>query len=420
MAAAVHDRDERKLAKSLLCCVESDNPKLATAVLAAGASVDGSPTQKYRPLIYASERGKARMVKLLLNKGADVDAGLMEDTHGGDGVRVSIKGWRALHAAASYREISVARLLIKAGAAIDAADAGGTTPLMTACIGRYVSTTSRLAIVQELLTAGADATLTNKTGETALHGAATRGDDMDVIDLLVATAPTTLNHADNQGATPLCIAAYHGSENAVRRLLAAGARQSTTHGHIKCPFLLAVQQGHEGVARILDSAPRDALSRPSLAIYAGMQAAVLHDRVRILHMLCASRADGKETASLAFRAICRVYTELLRLAVERSSCPATISVLLAAGADAEGLDLTGRPGGTVIGRRGKVTEATKAACRRMLHRAPALSAVSWAWPSRSAPAVAHPVREAQGSCPALSVRVFRPSARRVVVSFISR
>ncbi|CAM9322682.1 unnamed protein product, partial [Scytosiphon promiscuus] len=86
---------------------------------------------------------------------------------------------------------------------------------------------------------------------TALHGAATRGDDMHVIDLLVATAPTTLNHVDNQGATPLGIAAYHGWENAARHLLAAGAKQSTTHRNIKCPLLLAVQQGHEGVARIL-------------------------------------------------------------------------------------------------------------------------------------------------------------------------
>ncbi|CAN0150822.1 unnamed protein product, partial [Hapterophycus canaliculatus] len=184
----------------------------------------------------------------------------MENVIGGDGVLVSVKGWRALHAAASYREVRVARALIKAGAAINATDAGGTTPLMTACIGRYISTTTRLAIVQELLAAGADAALINKSGETALHGAARRGDDIGVIDLLLATAPTTLNHVDNQGASPLCIVVYHGWESAVRHLLAAGATQSTALETIKCPLLVAVQQGHEGIARLLmTKRGRDAL-----------------------------------------------------------------------------------------------------------------------------------------------------------------
>lgn len=292
---------------------------------------------------------------------------------------------------------------------------------MTACIGRYVSATSRLTIVRELLAAGADATLINKSGETALHGAATRGDDMDVIDLLTKTAPTTLNHVDNQGASPLCIAAYYGWVNTVRHLLAAGATQSRADGHIKCPLFVAVQQGHEGVARILlTDAGMEAIGAGPGGIYLAMQAAVLHERAHILHIICAPRLDREPLQGVGIRIMSTLCTKLLHLATERFSCPATISVLLAAGAETEGLHLTGRPTGNVIGRKGAVTQETQAACCRMLQRAPAFHARPWAWSSGRAPAASGLVSGAREPRPSLGVRIFRPLARVVVVRFIDR
>ncbi|CAM9214514.1 unnamed protein product, partial [Ectocarpus sp. 12 AP-2014] len=73
-----------------------------------------------------------------------------------------------------------------------------------------------------LLNGGADPSSSTYFGRTALSYAARSG-HIDVIDLLLRVAPSRLDQADKYGVTPLCCAVQGGHENAVSRLLSAGA-----------------------------------------------------------------------------------------------------------------------------------------------------------------------------------------------------
>lgn len=66
--------------------------------------------------------------------------------------------WTPLHHAAYGGHVEIIELLLKAGAAVDAAALNGGTPLMRAI------QSSRPSCVDVLLQAGADVTAVNKTG----------------------------------------------------------------------------------------------------------------------------------------------------------------------------------------------------------------------------------------------------------------
>lgn len=97
-------------------------------------------------LMIASYKGNVAAVKSLLAKEAEVNN----------------PGWTALHYAASIGNDDIVRMLLEASAYIDAESPNGTTPLMMA------AGAGRLSTVKLLLDEGADATLKNNLGMTAL------------------------------------------------------------------------------------------------------------------------------------------------------------------------------------------------------------------------------------------------------------
>lgn len=119
----------------------------------------------------------------------------------------------------------------------NARDKKGLSALSCACdeseaVGR--------AMVKDLLEAGADPTVAPGDGVLPLH-LASRADNPDAIELLVAAAPSVLNRRDARGISPLCWASGAGSPRAVSSLLAAGAsdRQALQAGGTG-PLALAV------------------------------------------------------------------------------------------------------------------------------------------------------------------------------------
>lgn len=95
--------------------------------------------------------------------------------------------------------LALLRLLVSKGAALDAADEGGWTPVMLA------ARAGKAAAVEALLVAGADACIKNSAGATAAHLAAVNGKP-DVCRCLAQHAPAALAVTNAEGKTPAEVA----------------------------------------------------------------------------------------------------------------------------------------------------------------------------------------------------------------------
>src|SRR6516225_8204853 len=104
----------------------------------------------------ACDRGDLKVVRTLVQQGADVNA------HGVDGTS-------PLHHAVSSDHLDVADFLLKAHADVSAADRYGVTPLTLATLNGNAS------MIRRLLDAGADPNAADPAGETALMTAAQTG-----------------------------------------------------------------------------------------------------------------------------------------------------------------------------------------------------------------------------------------------------
>ena len=174
--------------KQLLHHVQKGHVRGAEEALQLGARIHGFDARN-KPLHVAARFGRVDIIAIMLAaKGADLEATVPGDVRDGDGRFVFSRGSWAVHAAVYAGMVGAVRALVEAGANPDAADATGHTPLMQAC--RSLDAEERVAIVRELLRAGADPALESDEGMVALRFAALR-DAADVIELLVRRQRTT-------------------------------------------------------------------------------------------------------------------------------------------------------------------------------------------------------------------------------------
>jgi uncharacterized protein len=147
---------------ALVMAMKEDAPKVATALLAhPKTNINAANKAGETALMLAALRGNEEWVRRLLAGGAEVNRA----------------GWTPLHYAASGSETKLVALLLDKGADIEAPSPNGTTPLMMAA--RYGAQESAVF----LLSRGAKARASNQAGLNAIEFARGAGRDKLVTQL---------------------------------------------------------------------------------------------------------------------------------------------------------------------------------------------------------------------------------------------
>jgi uncharacterized protein len=201
------------------------------------AAVSVHATGSRAPLADAAEKLDRAKVRALLSQHVDVNTPQPD-------------GMTALHWATYQDDLSLAQLLVRAGANVKAASRYGVTPLSLAC------TNGNGAIVELLLKAGADPNLALPGGETPLMTAARTGAAASVKALLSNGARADLKD-DRRGQTALMWAAAEGHAAIVEDLIEAGADFRIRLASGFTPLLFAVREGRMDVVRTLLKAGAD-------------------------------------------------------------------------------------------------------------------------------------------------------------------
>jgi ankyrin repeat protein len=149
----------------LFLAVQEPSLKVAQVLIRwPKTAVETRTAKDESPLMLAALRGHTALVNELIARGADVNK----------------TGWTPLHYAATSGNLEIMNLLLENYAYIDAESPNGTTPLMMAA--NYGSA----AAVKLLLEAGADASLRNQLGLTAIDFA-TKARRTESAELIAAT-----------------------------------------------------------------------------------------------------------------------------------------------------------------------------------------------------------------------------------------
>ena len=190
---------------------------------------------KKTALMEAATTGSPKVVKLLLDAGAEVDAR-------------DINGFTPLlHWGGRDDSIEVGRLLIKAGADVNAKNNLGETVLMSAASMGSISTAS----LKLFIDSGANLNAKNNEGETALMKASNlRGGFSGGVKILI-DAGADVNAKSNYGLTALHRAGQKNNATTARLLIKAGANVNA--------------QNREGVTPLMWAASSD-LSGPEVAM----------------------------------------------------------------------------------------------------------------------------------------------------------
>ena len=188
---------------------ESGHEELAVLLLDRDANVMQADQYGMTSLHYAVERNKSTLLKALLEGGADPNAQLTQGLpfRRGDYVgREAYDGASPFWLAARLGNVEMMKDLLSAGADPELRQAWGVTPTMVA--SGVTQTDSRIVAEERLLQAlellvlevGTDIHSVDRSGQTAVHGAANVSGN-EIIKFLVARGADP-EAVDNRGRTP--------------------------------------------------------------------------------------------------------------------------------------------------------------------------------------------------------------------------
>ncbi|KLU81030.1 hypothetical protein MAPG_00125 [Magnaporthiopsis poae ATCC 64411] len=216
---------------SLAAASSAGHSNIVKMLLERGADVNAQDSEYDNALQAASSAGHGEIVKMLLEKGADVKA---ED----------VDRRTPLWIAAGNGHEAVVELLIKNGAAIDQSDDSGHTPLSKAAGNGHE------AVARLLMELGADKEAESRYRFRPLHYAARDGREGVTRLLIELGADKEAEKRDRM--RPLHLAALNGHKAVVKLLVELGADKDARDERGRTPLDIAKIYGHGSIARVLE------------------------------------------------------------------------------------------------------------------------------------------------------------------------
>lgn len=192
-------RDETPLHRAAL----ADRLEVAELLLDQGADPDLAGPQRRTALLFvARETGNVEMAALLLRAGADIEA---QDA--GADTPLELAAWRGFRPLVNF--------LLDSGAHVPVTGYEGTS------LTQHAADNGLVQLFRSLADRGADLTIRNEDGGSLLHSAS-RGGSLELVRELLGRG-LDVNAQDRYGRTPLHYAAERGRQPVAEALLAAGA-----------------------------------------------------------------------------------------------------------------------------------------------------------------------------------------------------
>ena len=314
------------------------DPAVCQVLIDAGADIETKDEDGRSPLHVASSYGNLGIVRMLGKAGADVSVrskggsttlhfaahqGHTETVHYLAGLKdvdvnhSGVDGYTALHFAVQQQFPDVVKVLIDAGADIEAKADRGSSPLLKA------SSTGQLRVVKMLIEAGAGVGVMNNDGKTCLMFAADAG-HTETVRYLVDLPQVEVNQADrSDGATalhfacqkypdvaqvlidagadietkdyleysPLLKASTSGALDVVKVLVRSGAEMcEADHAGDPC-LILAAYHGHIETVRTLLCMPEVGIDNPGACGFTALHHAARQGHADVLQALLDAGAD---------------------------------------------------------------------------------------------------------------------------------
>ena len=281
-----HSQRKDKLKTSADILTDAVNKGDFTAVkkgLQSG-SVNARNSQGETALIVATLKNDFEMVKYLLSIGANVNQAIEPPTQRRskkddcECPPIDVGATPLIYA----RDQKIVRLLLDAGADVNARTSDGDTALIR-------SSSKNREVIGDLLNAGANVNLQNTIGETALNSAVFNGRS-DILHMLLG-AGATVDTSDIGGYTALIWAADNNHYEAVRVLLKFGANMNAANNGGYTGLILATVHGYQETVKVLIEAGVDLNIQTKEKGYSALHIAALNGHEPVVETLLTAGAD---------------------------------------------------------------------------------------------------------------------------------
>ncbi len=236
-------KEKKKLFKDFSKAVKKGDPEKVQELIDQGGKLINKE-RKTAALMTASKKGHLEVVKLLVEAGADVDAFDMNS------YKTRETGWTPLMYAAHNYRLDVIDYFLEIGVDVDQPDFVGATPLMTVSYFKVKDVNKTFELIDYLISHGADVNATSNNGSTALMAAANNG-RLKVVKKLVEEGADVNARSSAYGDTALYRAVEKDYWEIVKFLIEEGADFDSGTDWKVTPLMYAAAAGSLESLKIL-------------------------------------------------------------------------------------------------------------------------------------------------------------------------